>query len=83
MCNQDIFIPECDSRRRWQNTREEGSMLVVAYLTCRRCGLKVKTGKRLAVPWDAEDLVDQVKTLLLEGQAAAPRDKGITELPLA
>jgi len=53
------------------------------YLTCRRCGLKVKTHERLAVPWDAEDLVDQVKALLPEGQVVALRDKGITELPLA
>jgi hypothetical protein len=53
------------------------------YLTCRRCGLKVKTEERLAVPWDAEDLVDQVKALLPEGQAVALRDQGITELPLA
>jgi hypothetical protein len=53
------------------------------YLTCRRCGLKVKTEERLAVPWDEADLVEQVKALLPEGQAVALRDKGITELPLA
>jgi hypothetical protein len=53
------------------------------YLTCRRCGLKVKTEEQLAVPWDMGDLVDQVKALLPEGQAVALRDKGITELPLA
>jgi hypothetical protein len=53
------------------------------YLTCRRCGLKVKTEERLAVPWDEADLVDQVKALLPEGQAVALRDKGIFELPLA
>jgi hypothetical protein len=53
------------------------------YLTCRRCGLKVKTEERLAVPWDEHDLVEQVKALLPEGQAVALRDKGITELPLA
>jgi hypothetical protein len=53
------------------------------YLTCRRCRLKVKTEERLAVPWDAEDLVKQVKALLPEGQVVALRDKGITELPLA
>jgi len=43
----------------------------------------VKTEERLAVPWDAGNLVDQVKALLPEGQAVALRDKGITELPLA
>src|SRR5262245_45048143 len=53
------------------------------YLTCRRCGLKVKTEERLAVPWDEADLVDEVKALLPEGQAVALRDKGISELPLA
>jgi len=53
------------------------------YLTCRRCGLKVKTEERLALPWGAGDLVAQVKALLPEGQAVALRDKGITELPLA
>ena len=53
------------------------------YLTCRRCGLKVKTEERLAVPWDEADLVTQLKALLPEGQAVTLRDKGITELPLA
>jgi hypothetical protein len=53
------------------------------YLTCRRCGLKVKTEERLAVPWDEDDLVEQVKALLPEGQAVALGDRGITELPLA
>jgi hypothetical protein len=43
----------------------------------------VKTEERLAVPWDARDLVTQVKALLPEGQTVALRDKGITELPLA
>jgi hypothetical protein len=53
------------------------------YLTCRRCGLKVKTEERLAAPWDEADLVAQMKALLPEVQAVALRDKGITELPLA
>jgi hypothetical protein len=53
------------------------------YLTCRRCGLKVKTEERLVVPWDEGDMVAQVKALLPEGQAVALRDKGIAELPLA
>jgi hypothetical protein len=52
-------------------------------LTCLRCGLKVKTEERLAVPWDERDLVAQVKALLSEGQAVALRDKGIAELLLA
>ena len=71
---------------RWKTTttrRGQDDVVRMRYLTCRRCRLKVKTEERLAVPWDAEDLVDQVKALLPEGQAVALRDKGITELPLA
>jgi hypothetical protein len=43
----------------------------------------VKTEERLVVPWDEDDLVEQVKALLPEGQAVALRGKGIAELPLA
>ena len=71
---------------RWKTTTSrpgEDDILRVRYLTCRRCGLKVKTEERLAVPWDEGDLVAQVKALLPEGQAVSLRDKGITELPLA
>ena len=71
---------------RWKTTTTRpghDDVVRMRYLTCRRCGLKVKTEERLAVPWDADDLVDQVKALLPEGQAVALRDKGITELPLA
>jgi hypothetical protein len=66
-------------------TRRPGhdDIVLVRYLTCHRCGLKVKTEERLAVPWDERDLVAQVKALLPEGQAVALREKGITELPLA
>lgn len=71
---------------RWKTTTTRpghNDVVRMRYLTCRRCGLKVKTEERLAVPWDAEDLVDQVKALLPAGQAVALRDQGITELPLA
>jgi hypothetical protein len=71
---------------RWKTTTTrpgQADVVRMRYLTCRRCGLKVKTEERLAVPWDKDDLVDQVKALLPEGQAVALRDKGITELPLA
>ena len=71
---------------RWKTTTTwpgHDDVVRMRYLTCRRCGLKVKTEERLAVPWDAEDLVAQVKALLPEGQAVALWDKGITELPLA
>jgi hypothetical protein len=71
---------------RWKTTTSrpgEGDIVRVRYLTCRHCGLKVKTEERLAVPWDEPALVAQVKALLPEGQAVALRDNGITELPLA
>jgi hypothetical protein len=71
---------------RWKTTttrRGDDDIVRMRYLTCRRCGLKVKTEERLAVPWDEADLVDQVKALLPEGQTVVLRDKGIIELPLA
>ena len=71
---------------RWKTTTTrpgQDDVVRMRYLTCRRCGLKVKTHERLAVPWDEADLVDQVKALLPEGQAVALGDQGITELPLA
>jgi hypothetical protein len=71
---------------RWKTTTTrpgQDDVVRMRYLTCRRCGLKVKTEERLAVPWNAEDLVAQVKALLPEGQTVALGDKGITELPLA
>ena len=36
-------------------------MVRMRYLTCRRCGLKVKTEERLAVPWGDAALVEQVR----------------------
>jgi hypothetical protein len=70
----------------WKTTttrRGDDDVVRMHYLTCRRCGLKVKTEERLAVHWDGKDLVDHLKALLPEGQAVVLRDKGITELPLA
>jgi hypothetical protein len=74
----------CD--HQWKTTTSrpgQGEILRVRYLVCRRCGLRVKSEERLAVPWDEGDVVAQVKALLPEGQAVALREKGITELPLA
>ena len=71
---------------RWKTTTTrpgQDDVVRMRYLTCRRCGLKVKTEERLAVPWDAGDLIDQVKAWLPEGQAVALWDKGVAELPLA
>jgi hypothetical protein len=71
---------------RWKTTTTRpghDDVVRIRYLTCQRCGLKVKTEERLAVPWDKGNLVAQVKALLPEGQAVALWDQGITELPLA
>ena len=71
---------------RWKTTTTRpghDDVVRMRYLTCRRCGLKVKTEERLVVPWDAGDLVDQVKAWLPAGQPVVLRDQGITELPLA
>jgi hypothetical protein len=74
MCGYYRRSTRCSSFNRMQET---------FYLNSRRCGLKVKTEERLAVPWDAGDLVAQAKALTPEGQTVALRDKGITELRLA
>jgi hypothetical protein len=42
----------------------------VRYLTCRRCGLKVKTEERLAVPWNERDLMALVAQAFPEGAVA-------------
>jgi hypothetical protein len=70
---------------RWKVRRSRpraDGILRVRYMTCLRCGLRVKTEERLAVPWDVQDLVALVKTLLPEGRPVYLRDHGITELPL-
>ena len=45
---------------RWKTTTSRpgtDGVLRVRYLTCRRCGLKVKTEERLAVPWDERNFM--------------------------
>jgi hypothetical protein len=45
---------------QWKTTTSrpgQGDVVRMRYLTCRRCGLKVKTEERLAVPWDARDFM--------------------------
>jgi hypothetical protein len=42
----------------------------VRYLTCQRCGLKVKTEERLAVPWEEQDLVALVARVFPEDAVA-------------
>ena len=73
------------SAHRWKVTKSHpgaDDVLRVRYMTCRRCGLRVKSEEQLAVPWDARDLVALVQGLLPEGQPVYLRDRGIMELPL-
>ena len=70
---------------RWKTTTTRpgsGKVVRLRYLKCRRCGLRVKTEERLAVPWDESALVALVHTLLPEGTPVYLRDEEITELPL-
>jgi hypothetical protein len=58
---------------RWKTTTSRpgsGDILRVRYLTCQRCGLKVKTAERLAVPWEENDLVALVAQVFPEGIVA-------------
>lgn len=74
-----------DCAHRWKTTTTrpgaEG-IIRVRYLKCLRCGLRVKSEERLTVPWDEQDLMALVQTLLPEGKAVYLREQGITELPL-
>ena len=79
-------LAQWSCQHRWKTTTTRpghDDIVRVRYLTCRCCGLKVKTEERLAVPWSEASLVDHVKALLPEGETVALRDKGVTELPLA
>jgi len=45
---------------QWKTTTSrpgQGDLVRIRYLTCRRCGLKVKTEERLAVPWGERDFL--------------------------
>jgi hypothetical protein len=58
---------------RWKITTSragEGEILRVRYLTCRCCGLKVKTEERLAVPWDERDFLGLVAEAFAEDAVA-------------
>jgi hypothetical protein len=50
-------------KHRWKTTTSrpgQDDLVRIRYLTCRRCGLKVKTEERLAVPWDERDFMTLV-----------------------
>jgi hypothetical protein len=61
---------------------DDPTLIAWRYRVCRRCGLRVKTEERLAVPWSEQDLVARVRQLFPERQPVYLRDHGITELPL-
>jgi hypothetical protein len=45
---------------QWKTTTSrpgKGDIVRLRYLACRRCGLKVKSEERLAVPWDRGDFM--------------------------
>jgi hypothetical protein len=47
----------------WKTTTSrlgQGAIVRIRYLTCRHCGLKVKTEERLAVPWNERDFMELV-----------------------
>lgn len=61
----------CDHRWKTTTTRlGHNDVVRMHYLTCRRCGLKVKTGERLAVPWDERDFMTLIIQAFPEGSVA-------------
>jgi hypothetical protein len=56
---------------RWKTTTSrpgQHGIVRVRYLTCQRCGLKVKTEERLAVPWDNGDFMTLVAQMFPENE---------------
>ena len=48
----------CPHRWKTRTSRPgKDDVVRLRYLTCQRCGLKVKTEERLAVPWDKRDFI--------------------------
>jgi hypothetical protein len=76
---------------RWKTTTSRpghDDVVRMRYLTCRRCGLKVKTEERLAVPWDLGDCMTLVAQAFPEDtvvdtemlQAQGLLDGGVSQL---
>jgi hypothetical protein len=74
---------------RWKTTTSrqgEGDVVRVRYLTCRRCGLKVKTEERLAVPWDERDYMALVEQAFPENavvDVATLKTQGVLDKDLS
>jgi hypothetical protein len=68
---------------QWKTTTSRPGkcdILRLRYLTCQRCGLKVKTEERLAVPWDQGDFMALVAQAFPEDKvvdAATLRAQGL------
>jgi hypothetical protein len=57
---------------QWKTTTSrpgKGDIVRLRYLTCRRCGLKVKSEERLVVPWDRGDFMTLVAQMFPEDAA--------------
>jgi hypothetical protein len=55
---------------QWKTTTSrpgKGEIIRTRYLTCQRCGVKVKTEERLTVPWDQGDFMALVAQTFPEG----------------
>jgi hypothetical protein len=62
-------LPQWGCEHQWKTTTSrpgQGDVVRIRYLTCRRCGLKVKTEERLAVPWSERDLMTLVAQVFPE-----------------
>jgi hypothetical protein len=60
-------------KHRWKTTTTrpgQNEIVRVRYLSCQRCGLKVKTEERLAVPWDERDFMALITQTFPEGTMA-------------
>jgi hypothetical protein len=58
---------------QWKTTTSrpgKGEMIRTRYLSCLRCGLKVKTEERLAVPWDERNFLRLVAQVFPEDAVA-------------
>ncbi len=81
---QSPTLAQWDCNHHWKATTSRpgnDDLVRVRYLTYRHCNLKLKTEERLAVPSSEDNLIDQLKALLPEGQTVVLWYKGVTELP--
>ena len=83
-CLKPATLLQWGSIHRWKTTHsmpQGDASHRVRYLKCLRCRLRAKTEERPAVPWDEQDLLAMVKSLLPVGKPVYLRDHGITLCP--